>query len=952
MTREPTSRGTTTRTNKTSGTGDSTDVKASTPVRSRPALAEHGPLLGRHDELQRLTTLLTGGLSSAGGSLMLRGDAGVGKTRLLRKAHEIAASSGYLVLHTTGVEGAAPPFSGLRDLLPDDLVRQFDLPPTQAEALSSAFERHRTALAPEPFLVGMAALSVITLASEQQPVALIVDDAHWVDPESRTVIGFLGRRLAADPVVMVAAARPTHSQLDAVEMPTAVTLPPLEPAEAAVLLDSVATNLPADARQSILHVARGNPLALVELSRTWQARPSSPHDPRAISVGAHVRASFAGSYETLNPQSKAVLLLAALDEQTTTAEVLDAAGVLVGTPLNTDVIADAQAAGLVDTEPGRLSFRHPLIRTAIIGAATPERLREAHRVLAGVTHSGDTVRALLHRARATTGRDDQLADELAKTGQVARSRGENSTAMQTMEEAATLSQDSATRGHRLLLTATWAYELGARRVVERLVRSARQETLSDLDEIRARWLGEIFTGNVADEVGRISEFGQDVVTAWHAGDADLAWDVLMSTASRCYWTSPDDSTRTTLADTAQQLPVAGAEHRLVFTLSGIDQVAHTRRVLDECDGALTRGVDDANALRMYAMGAVVVGDAPLARVFVDEAERRLRAEGRLALLSHVLLTRIQADWVIGDWDRARVGLDEGRRLADETGQLTWRNSARLHAARLAVVTGEAVDVFELLDQVAHEAERQGTTSFLPRVQAVRGMAHVAAKDYDLGFDVLTRVFDPADTLHDARSTIPAMTFLAEAAQHTGRVHRARKLLAVTRAAFGPTPPSDLRVADEVATAMVADDDDAEALFRKALDGEAGTLPWPHARASLAYGLWLRRDRREGDAVVALQTALVGLNRLGASPWVEEARTNLRAAGVTDRSETTSPSQVLTPHELQIATLAAKGLSNREIGEHLFLSPRTVGSHLYRIFPKLGISSRAQLAALVGPQLLE
>ncbi|GIF47207.1 regulatory LuxR family protein [Asanoa ferruginea] len=903
-------------------------------------------LVGRARELEVIDGMLAR-LDQGGGSLLLRGEAGVGKSALLRRAAELARRRGHLVLTAGGTDGDVMPYASLRRLLPPWMIESVELPPGQRAALFAATRPDDPAVVPAPYLVGMAALTAVTEAAESRPITLAIDDAHWLDAESRSVIAFLGRRLAADPVLLIVATRPVDDPDDAVEATTTITVPALHDGAANALLDAVAPDLDPFIRGQILHAARGNPLALTELPRTWaHTAPAHRAATANVPVGDHIRSSFAGSYRGLPALSRDVLLVAALDEHAPVAEILEAAEVFHGGHVPAEALGPCAAAGLITVTPAEVLFRHPLVRAAVVGSDDAERVRAAHRALAVVLARSDRRGALAHRAQAAHGTDDGLADDLAEAARAAHQRAETTPAIWLMERAARVTGQPGVRGHRLLMAATWAYELGDRRTVNRLRAAACADPLDTLDQIRAAWLAELFTGHGSDDVGRILDLHDDVRVAWRAGDLELAWNVLMSIASRCYWTRPDAPTRQLLATTALALPVAGSEHRLVFALSGIDQVGHTPRILAECRRALTRDISDANALRMYAMGAVVVGDALLARAFADEAERLLRAQGRLGLLPHVLLTRIQADWFIGHWDRARTALDEGRRLADETGQPTWRNSARLNEARLAALTGESRQLERTLAEINAEAVRQGTTSFLPRVQVVLGTALVARGAYQEGFDALRPVFDPQDPLYDPRSTFPAVMFLADAAVHTDRRALARQLIGGVREVLGPVAPVDFSVVDGYADAVLADDDRAEERYVRALDGDATQWPWVRARLGLAYGGWLRRQRRDLDAVPQLQLALAGLSRLGAMPWVEQARHQLRAAGEHTALPRVVAREVLTGEQLQIASLAAAGLSNREIGEQLFMSPRTVSSHLYRIFPKLGITSRGQLAAVL------
>jgi ATP/maltotriose-dependent transcriptional regulator MalT len=388
--------------------------------------------------------------------------------------------------------------------------------------------------------------------------------------------------------------------------------------------------------------------------------------------------------------------------------------------------------------------------------------------------------------------------------------------------------------------------------------------------------------------------------------------------------------------------------RYAAVLAVSDPVAQGREAIGILDAVVLENVTDPAALWMLGMAAHAVGDPVHAVDFLGRAESQLRQQGRLALLSQVLAMQVLDCLELGDWDRAAAAIEEAQRLAHDTGQPIWdTGSLSLHAMVIAL-RGDHEKAHAMAAEVEHSAGGRRLTNLLACVQLARGFALISAGEYTQGYEALRRLYDPADPAFHLTERFHGVMFLAEAAAHAGRAEDARPVIAALEADAVTTPAPTLHLHLAYARAVLAGDDEAEKLFLAALRAGLTRWPWLRARLELAYGAWLRRQRRVAESRQPLRSALTTFDLIGADNWAEQARSELRAAGERVAAPESAAQSVLSAQELQIARLAAEGLSNREIGERLYLSPRTVGSHLYRIFPKLDITSRAQLTARLGP----
>jgi DNA-binding CsgD family transcriptional regulator len=875
---------------------------------------------------------------------LVTGDPGIGKSTLLRAAGDHADAAGFLVLATTGVESeAALPYAGLYDLLRPALGAVDTLPPAQRDALSKAFGI-AVGSAPEPFLVALATLNVLCELATSRPVLVGVDDVQWLDAPTRTVLAFVARRVNGDPIAFIATTRRGFAGLFHTAGLAELDVSELSELAAREVLEATDIRLSRTDFDEILRAAHGNPLALVELPLVWNAADASA-TASTLPLTARLERAFAGRLSELPAGTRDALLIAAVDSDDDLAEILAATSVLAISEAKVEALEPAAAARLVTLDDLHLVFRHPLVRSAVLQFETVARRQAAHAALADVL-TGDSYRRTWHRAHVLMAPDDSVADELERNHRAALQRGSVSSAVWALERSAELTTDPARRVRRLFLAAEYAFSLGRRDKVDELLESASHLPLSELDRARMEWLREIFEDGVPGDAGRVLELCAIAKQSADAGDDDLAMNLLLGAALRCWWSDTGPSARARVVTVLDELPHLEDDPRYVAALATAEPFFQAARVMDRLSRVVIEGVTDADTLRLFGMSASLVGDAIRALDFLSRAETKLREEGRLAVLSQVLMIEIAQHVELGGLDHVESIEAEARSLAQETGQSLWSTGSVVLEALIAGLRGDNERAQALAGEVEQLATSRRLTTLLTMVQLARGSGWLAAGRYPEAFDALVRIFNPADPSYHAAERCRGVMFLAEAAVRADRVEKARTIIADVERAALITPSPTLHVQLSYARAVLAVDGEAEGLYVKALSQDLVQRPWARARIELAFGSWLRRQRRVAESRPLLRTACATFSAIGATTWADQARVELRAAGERTTERASSGHQLLSPQEMQIARLAADGLSNREIGERLFLSHRTVGSHLYRIFPKLGVTSRAQLATQI------
>ena len=909
-------------------------------------------LIGRTAELDMLRALLAGARRGSGGSIVVVGDPGVGKSSLLDSiATEADAgggeASGWTVLVATGVQAEAQlPYAALHSILRPVMARIESIPPGQQAALRAAFGLGDAGES-EPFLTALAALSALSDEAAERPVLLVIDDAHWLDRPSQDVVAFLARRVQRENIAIVLAVRPGESSFP--DLPGLAVLPvrPLDEDQSRELLARSRVKLSTTDARRILDEAAGVPLALVELPAIWHDAGSSRHTRSSfVPLSDRLERSFVDRLRELPESTRAALLVAAIDYENRTPEILAAATALTGATLSIDVLAPAEQAGLVRYDESRVRFRHPLVRSGIVQRESVARVQKANRALAGVLDD-EPYRQAWHRAYSVVGPDDAIADALEATHAESLRRGSAPAAIAALQRAAELSTTPQAKGRRLLLAAEHAFGLGRADLVDSLVTTASELPLTDLDHGRMEWLSEIFNDGVPGDGARIYELAELAARAGEAGDTDLALNLLMGAALRCWWAEPGDRARRHVVEVTSALCDAEDDPRFAASLAVADPFGSAARAKALYDAVPVERIKDANELRLLGMAAHAVGDPEAAIDFLSRAEARLREQGRLAMLSHAVTMQILNHVELGNWDQAVSASAEGRLLARESGQPVWDTGTHSLTAIVEALRGHHEESEAVAARAELEANGRRLSDLLACVQLARGFAAITDGRPSDAVDHLLRIFNPHDIAYHPTERFHGIAYLAEAAVRSNRQNEVRDLIAMLDRESGQTPSPTLRVHLDYAHAVLEADATAEQAFRTSLSRVPARWPLARARLELAYGSWLRRRRRVAESRGVLRSAATTLSSIGAAYWADLARSELRAAGERLSESLQTASDPLSAQERQIARLAAQGLSNREIGARLFLSPRTVGSHLYRIFPKLGVSSRAQLAQRLG-----
>jgi DNA-binding CsgD family transcriptional regulator len=900
-------------------------------------------LIGRDHDLAVLSSLVERA-SEEGAAIVVTGEPGVGKSTLLHAATDRARALGCEVLAMTCVESETTlPFAGLHQLLAPVLDVADALGPAQRGALLCALGAEQGPH-PEPFLTALAALNLVVELAAARPVFIVADDVQWLDRPSHEVLSFVARRVGNDPIVVVGSVRLGHGGPFVAAGLGELELRPLDQSASRQLLDVSAPELSKTDRDQILRAALGNPLALVELPAAWRAASGNAIEPSTATVPltARLEWTFAGRVADLGPTTRDALLIAAVEDVDGLAEILAATSMLAGRPVGTAALDEAAASGLLRYDEAGVQFRHPLVRSAVLQADTVTRRQAAHAAVAAVL-TDEPYRRTWHRAQSIVGPDDEIARELEASQVIALRRGSVMSAMWALERSAQLTTDSATRGRRFLAAAEHAFGLGRADMVERLIAAAARSALSELDLAKMEWLREIFNDGVPGHAARVFELCDVARQALEERDADLALNLLLAAALRGWWADTGPEARAAVATVVQQMRGREGDPRYVAALAVAEPVLRGAAATELLARVVLEDIGDADALRLLGMAAHAIGDEVRCADFLDRAESKLRAEGRLGFLPHVFGMQIQARSELGDWRRAAAAAEEGRRLAAETGQPIWSTGTLVGDARAAGLRGDAETALQLAARAEEAASHAHLNDLLACVQLARGFALAAAGAYEDAYEAIRRVFDPADPSHHQRELFAGIMSLAETAVHSGHRDDARAVVHQVERTAEITPSPLLHIHLRYARAVLADDARAEHLYVDALGHDLTRWPLAKARLELAYGSWLRRQRRAAESRPPLRSAHTVFDIIGATSWAEQARAELRAAG--GRATTRGPTaeDMLSPQELQIARLAAEGLSNREIGQRLYLSHRTIGSHLYRIFPKLDITSRSQLA---------
>jgi DNA-binding CsgD family transcriptional regulator len=697
----------------------------------------------------------------------------------------------------------------------------------------------------------------------------------------------------------------------------------------------------------MLRDAVGNPLALVELPAALSTHIGPLSATATLPLTNRLERAFTDRLASLTPEARGLLHVAATDENCSLSELLSAASRLVGRQVALEAATEAGDAALVMIEDQRLLFRHPLMRSAIQQAMSLRERQTAHAALAD-TLEDNPDRRVWHRAGAELGNSEHLAADLEGAARRAADSGGNAVAFRTMERAARMTEDPKRRGARLIRAAYYAYSLGWLGDMRRLIEGISDLDLVPTDRTELAWLREVLLHDSWSGPMMITSFAEIADRQRAEGEVDRGLQTLLRIAVRCWWSNPDAEARAHMIEVAERFPVQETDADLLAVLALAEPVARGATVMDRLARRWSeRDRDNRGAWLSLGMAAFSVGDFVHAERFFEGQIARCRARGYLGALVHGLASQAWTKLHRGDWKHAASLASEAKRLADETGMIVWDTAADLASATVAAYRGE----IETANTLAVSGERallpRSANPMLAMVQLPRGVAALAAGRFDEAYHQLRRIFDPNENAWHPHVRSWALVDLVEAAVHSGHDQEAvgfvKELESVATRSRWPY----LQAALEYARPVLAQEAD-DAAFQAGLRSQCADWPFMRARLQLAYGVWLRRQRRSADARAPLRAARDAFDALGAMPWGERARQELRASGETSRRRSYDLTDALSPQELQIAKLAAAGLSNKEIGQQVFLSHRTVASHLYRTFPKLGITARSHLrAALEG-----
>jgi DNA-binding CsgD family transcriptional regulator len=885
-------------------------------------------LHGRDAELAELGDLLGRARKGVSGALVVRGDAGIGKTALLAEVTSLA--DGFRVLRATGAEEEAGlPFAGLHLLLRPVLDRATALPSVQAQALRGALGLAEAG-PPDRFLVGLAVLSLLAELAVGQPLLCVVDDAHWLDRASADALLFAARRLGNESVVLLFGTRP--GAFPAAGLPECN----LRGLSAQAAADLLGTSLPPERRYRILAEAAGNPLALLELPRALA--DSGREDP--LPLTDRLRNAFESQLGGLPAPARTLLLIAAAEGTGELAPILRAAASLGASLADLDT---ARAAGLVEVTGSTLAFRHPLIRAAVQHAAPLAMRRAAHQALAGALDGpGQAGRRAWQRAAAAAGPDEEIATALEQAADRSRERSGEAGTLSWYERAAELSTDPAAKARRLTLAAEAAAESGGLdRAAALAAEGLRLATSPDTVPVAAVLLQIQATvafarGDPVTAHRRLME-ASDLIAAADRGQAAA----LLVEAAHVGWYAGEGE----LAESVTRLEALDVPHDPLarLLLRAVAPILGGRAAGSPPDGALAEARSAATGnvpgLILISGLALILGQDAAAQRIGTELSQELRAAGRIGWLPSTLFYAGSAQAYGGRHQEARQTVAEGLRLARDTGQQRWVDALAEPLALLAAARGDEQLCRELAGDALGRASRPAWS--VPWTSSALGLLHLGLGRPGQALAQLAALAGGRRFFH-----IPATRStpdLVEAAVRLGRAEVAAEPLALFETWSLNTGQVWAAALVHRCRALLAGD---EHHFRKALAlHEQDERPFDEARTRLLYGEWLRREKRKADARIHLQGALEIFERLGATPWADRARAELTATGTAARPADHGLAGSLTPQELQIVRLAARGLSNKDIAAQLFLSPRTVGHHLYKAYPKLGVASRGELAHL-------
>ena len=903
------------------------------------------PLVGRGAELDRMRAFLATARTD-GGALLVTGEPGVGKTELLGAASEAASAGGTRIIRAAGVEfEAGMSFSGLNQILLPLLDALPQLPAVHRDALNVALGFGEGA-PPVRLVVSNAALVLLRQAATARPLLVVIDDLPWVDRASAGVLSFVARRLEGSQVGLLGASRTgeedffEHAGLPELEVQR------LDDVAAGQLLDTRFPDLAPTVRDRILVEAQGNPLALLELPVALSPgmRASARALPSALPLGRRLQALFGSRITELPPRTRELLLLMALDG-TGDVRVLEA-GAAPNAGFRDLALAEQARLAYLDEATHRLAFHHPLVRSAVVDLSQAEERRAAHHVLADVWADQPDRRAW-HLAEAIVEPDEAVAAQLEAAAARVLARGDAVGCVKALTRSADLSPGGAERSRRL---AAAAY-IGA-------------EVAGDLSNA-SYVLAELRRGDTEVEGSLQAAVAASSFLLWADGDVSTAHRLLVGAIEGRE--GVQDARDPVLAEALNSLlmvctyggeedlwqPFEDAMARTVgipvtlyLNSKTFADPAHAgATALEALESAIAALAEESDPSQIIQVGT--------AASYVDRVEgcrdalwrvvHDARGGGAVASGIIAMIELAYDDLETGHWDEAEQLVEEAIQLCVAHGYQALMWPCRYVQAVVAAARGDDTRAKELTDELVQWTAPRGIRVGQWFAWQVRGLAALGQGDFEEAYQQASMISPPGLLAPHVPHALKVLLDLVEAAIRTGRGAEAAAHVAAMREANLAGLSSRLALVVGGSAAMAAPDDTALELFQAAL-ALPGIERWQFdlARVRLAYGERLRRHRAMVEARVQLNAALETFERLRARPWVDRASAELRATGQTKPRAGDNVLDRLTPQELEIVTLAASGLTNKQIAERLFLSHRTVGGHLHRAFPKLGVATRAAL----------
>ena len=891
-------------------------------------------IVGRSAEQSRINRLVAEAKGGRSRSLVLRGEAGIGKTALLDYAESVAG--GMRVLRVVGIESEAEvAYAALHLMFVRDLHRLDALPGPQAEALRAAFGASGAPV--ERMLPGAATLSLLSEIAGDRPLLCLLDDAQWFDQSSIDALLFAVRRLHADPVATIFAARDGEPSFPAPGVES-LTLPRLGAADAARLAAAAAA-LPGAVTERILAESGGNPLAIVELAAHATEAPAVPAPVAPLPAAGRLEAHFRRQVRDLGEPTRTVLLLAAADHGSALSTLIAAAGELAGDARDFE---PAERIRLVHVTADGVVFRHPLIRAAAYQEAPFARRVAAHRALAQVmTDPREADWRAWHFAAAADGPDDAAADGLEQVAQRATGRGATAAVARALDRAAQLTGAPTIRGKRLVAAARAAYDAGQLDRADELASAGAELTDAPGEVAEAGWIRAqvAYERTSPAEASRIAlEAAAPVLVT----DPDRALSILIEAT----WCARDAADPELLRRCAEPLRSIPEGPPLIDGLVGFADLlcGDIEPSVEPMRSAFLAARDSEGGVTLQRMSAafmgLLIGEDEPAVAMLDGQVAQLRSRGELGWLPYAQEPLVLAQLVTGRVRDADSNVAEAMALAEELGQELEVIVLSAMAAWLAAVRGDSAGAERLAVRVLDDPRGHGMAG--AQAAWALGLVDLMGGDPQRALEQLEGVCEGTPGRDIMVRAVPDHV---EAAVRVGDTARARRFLPglVDWATYTSSPVACALL--QRCLALLDDGQAAGLRFQESLAAER-CGPYDRARTRLVFGEWLRRHRRPSAAKEQLVDAYETFDRIGAHGWLPRVRAELTALGETAPGDAdTGSSGGLTPQELQVVRRAAIGMSNREIAAELFLSPRTVGHHLYKAYPKLGVRRRAELGQL-------